>query len=93
MSIENANTFLVGDIVQSQKGRDEGCYYVVCSTDKDYAYCVNGKSRLVANPKKKKFKHILFTGHRSSELQKKFNEHQKVLDSEIRKTIDNLNIV
>ena len=55
MSIENANTFLVGDIVQSQKGRDEGCYYVVCSTDKDYAYCVNGKSRLVANPKKKKF--------------------------------------
>ena len=89
MSIERPE---VGDIVKSTKGRDEGTLYIVYMTSEDYAFCVNGKNRSMSNPKKKKFKHISSLKI-SDELAKKFKEHQKVLDSDIRKTIDNLNIV
>lgn len=83
----------IGDIVESTKGRDAGLIFVVFNKEKEYAYLVNGKNRTIKQPKKKKFKHIRPTGHKSVLLQEKFLSNAKVLDSEIRKTIDNLNII
>ncbi len=83
----------VGDLVKSTKGRDMDTVYIVYAVDNDYAYCVNGKTRLLAKPKKKKSKHLLLLGVKAGELEKKFQMHEKVLDSEIKKTIDNLKIV
>lgn len=84
----------VGDVIQSIQGRDEGNLYVVYMVSDNYAFCVNGYSRTMTNPKKKKFKHITFADvQRDEELAKKLKEHQKVLDSEIRKAIHNLKIV
>ncbi len=47
-----------GDVVLSVKGRDNGGYYLVVSTDGLKAKIVNGKSRKVLNPKTKNVKHL-----------------------------------
>ncbi len=83
----------IGDVVKSNKGRDNGTIYVVYSLRDDYVFCVNGKNRTMIKPKKKKIRHVNYLGQNIDELKVKFTEHKKVLDSEIRKAIDNLNIV
>ena len=86
-------TINIGDIVMSTKGRDTNQYYIVQSYDAEYVYLVDGRGKTMNKPKKKKFKHIRPTGQKSISLQEKFETNAKVLDSEIRKTIDNLNII
>ncbi|NLJ97299.1 MAG: 50S ribosomal protein L14 [Clostridiales bacterium] len=49
---------LVGCFVTSVSGKDRGKHYVIIDTDNEYVYLVNGKSRTLDNPKKKKLKHI-----------------------------------
>ncbi len=48
----------VGDIVQSIAGRDAGENLLVINLSGDYAQVINGKSRKIAKPKKKKVKHL-----------------------------------
>ena len=86
-------TINIGDIVMSTKGRDTNQYYIVKSYDAEYVYLVDGRGKTMSKPKKKKFKHIRPTGQKCIALQEKFETNAKVLDSEIRKTIDNLNII
>jgi len=50
--------FAVGQVVISKAGRDKGDVFVVYIIDEDYLYLVNGASRPLENPKKKKMKHI-----------------------------------
>ena len=83
----------VGDVVLSTKGRDVDQIYIVKSVEDGYAYLVDGRGKTISKPKKKKFKHIRPTGQKCIALQEKFETNAKVLDSEIRKTIDNLNII
>ena len=49
---------LVGCFVTSVSGKDAGKHYVIIDTHNEYVYLVNGKSRTLDNPKKKKLKHI-----------------------------------
>lgn len=83
----------VGDVVMSTKGRDINSLYIVCGVENDYALLVDGRGKTILNPKKKKFKHFTLTGQNVDSLKKKFLANEKVLDSEIRKTINNLNII
>ena len=82
-----------GDIVVSTKGRDVGKVYVVKHIENEYVYLVDGRGRTISNPKKKKFKHIRPANICIEALNKKFENNEKVQDLEIRKTIDNLNII
>ena len=83
----------IGDVVMSTKGRDLNNLYIVYGIKKDYAFLVDGRGKTILNPKKKKFKHFTLTGQNVEALKEKFLANEKVLDSEIRKTISNLNII
>lgn len=50
-----------GQIVFSKCGRDKGQAMAVLEVKGEYLFLVDGKSRLLAFPKKKKFKHVQIT--------------------------------
>ena len=82
----------VGDIVQSQAGRDRDQFFIVSSILGDeYVYLVDGKNKKLNNPKKKKIKHLIVRKQKS-ELKEKFEQSQYLLDSEIRKVLQNFKI-
>lgn len=82
----------VGGIVQSQAGRDRDQFFIVSSILGDeYVYLVDGKNKKLNNPKKKKIKHLIVRKQKS-ELKEKFEQSQYLLDSEIRKVLQNFKI-
>lgn len=50
----------IGAFAKSKAGHDCGEIYVIIYCDKEYAYLVNGKTKTINKPKKKKLKHIQF---------------------------------
>ncbi|MGO1580355.1 MAG: KOW domain-containing protein [Peptoniphilaceae bacterium] len=52
-------TIKVGLVVKSMAGRDAGEVFLINKViDESFVYIVNGKTRKLANPKKKKIKHL-----------------------------------
>lgn len=49
---------LIGRIVRSCAGRDNGKFLVVVKTDDGFVYVADGKERKLASPKKKSLKHV-----------------------------------
>ena len=47
-----------GMLAISKAGHDKECWYVVLNIEGKYAYLVNGKTKTVDNPKKKKLMHL-----------------------------------
>lgn len=47
-----------GLLVRSKAGHDTGKVYIIVESDKNCAYIADGRIRTLANPKKKKFKHL-----------------------------------
>ncbi len=66
----------VGDVVFSKCGHDGGKYYVVVKADENEGFYMiaDGKARKVARPKRKKGKHLLFSGKIEG-----FSEREKTL--------------
>ena len=78
----------VGSIVKSKAGRDRNKLYCVYKlVDKDFVELINGSSRKIGNPKRKRTKHLEIIN--SSNLKQKLEQGQKIYDSDI-KTILNL---
>ena len=50
--------FSVGDVVISVAGRDKGKAFLIIEVKDNYVYLVNGRTRKVINPKRKKEKHL-----------------------------------
>ena len=48
-------------VVKSKAGRDSGCWFVTTEIIDGYAMIVDGKSRPLERPKRKKAKHLIFT--------------------------------
>lgn len=48
----------IGMLARSTAGHDEGKIYVIIAEDAAYVYLVDGKTRTLDKPKKKKKKHI-----------------------------------
>jgi len=78
----------VGSFVLSNKGHDKERLYVVVKIDKEFAYLVDGKYRLLENPKKKRLKHIKDLHQKSCDLIAKLNE-KKLYDFEIKTVLQN----
>ena len=55
MRIDNVEQ---GVLARATAGHDKGTLYVICDADDTYVYLVDGKKRMLANPKKKKRKHL-----------------------------------
>lgn len=77
-----------GDIVHSTAGRDIGQNYIVWQVDGKMLFLVNGRSRKIVNPKKKKCIHVAFE-RKSESLTKVLEEGKKVNDAYLRKILAN----
>lgn len=50
--------YRTGQLVRSIAGRDKGAEYYVIRTEGSYIYAVDGKTRRLDKPKRKKIKHV-----------------------------------
>lgn len=69
----------IGMLVKSKAGHDKDKYYIVTRCEKEYLYLVDGRLRLLDNPKKKKRKHIQV-------INKKY-DMKNITDTEIKKIL------
>ena len=77
-----------GSLVQSKKGHDLGRVYLVVDIDSTYAMCVDGKFRVLENPKKKRLKHLQDLFIQNGEFASKI-EQNKLHDFEVTTFIKN----
>ena len=47
-----------GMLAKSKAGHDKGQVYVIYELDETYVYLVDGRIRMIENPKRKKRKHV-----------------------------------
>jgi len=77
-----------GDIVRSEKGRDQGKPLFVLEVDGAYLILADGKSRRVEHPKRKKEKHCKFLARLTDcRVSEKIRGDERVNNSEIRRAI------
>lgn len=67
--------FKTGQIVKAKAGRDKNGFFIIKEIDGQYAYIVNGKSRKVESPKKKKLIHLAPT----ERVVQDFNTNREVI--------------
>ena len=77
----------IGQIVISKAGRDKGYLFVVIALEGDFAYLADGKTRPLANPKKKKLKHIQPTKMASTKIAQGILDGDNLLDADFRAAI------
>ena len=77
-------------LIVSKAGRDKGQLFYVIDTDEQYVYLVDGKSRKLEKPKRKKRKHIEQIPRTESRIAEKIRNGEKVLNSELRKELASL---
>lgn len=75
------------DIIVSLAGRDKGQTFYVLGVEGEYAFLVNGKTRKIENPKRKKLKHLRFAARVDSKVAEKIRNGDKVLNSELRRDL------
>ena len=82
--------FQIGDFVLSLSGRDKGRTLVVVGiVDEAYVYIADGSLRKLENPKKKKIKHLEFSGHASERTALKLSTDEKLTNPALRKMLKN----
>lgn len=70
---------LIGKVVISRAGRDQGRYYIIIKViDEKYVYVADGKYRKLLNPKKKKLKHLIMTNLVSENIREKILKGEKI---------------
>jgi len=78
--------YQIGQIVFSKCGRDKGKAFIVIRIEEEYVHLVDGKSRTLENPKKKKHKHTQRTKTVVEWIKQKLIE-DALMDHEIKKVI------
>lgn len=76
-----------GDLVMSLAGRDQGKLFFVIACDEVYVTIVDGKSRKLERPKRKKRKHVRFVSRTESRIAGKILAGEPVLNSELRRAL------
>ena len=79
----------IGEFVYAVAGRDKDKYFIAVSGEKEYLFICDGKSRKVGNPKKKKLKHLSFTGVRDEFILSKLETVGKLTNKEVRYALSN----
>ena len=76
-----------GEIVRALRGHDaEGSFYVM-HVEEGFVYLADGKRRTVANPKKKREKHVASEGIWTHPVTERILAGAPVLDSELRRAL------
>lgn len=82
---------LLGNVVISRAGRDKDRpFLVVGMAGSEYVLLADGCLRKLANPKKKKLKHVRIEPAMVENVKNKFLEGKQVFDAEIRNCLLNL---
>ncbi|WP_304509530.1 KOW domain-containing RNA-binding protein [Anaerotignum sp.] len=79
--------YQVGQIVYSKDGHDKGETMMVFSVEDGYLNLINGKTRKLAKPKRKKIIHVQPTNYVDAVIAEKLTENEYIQDSDIRKAI------
>lgn len=80
----------LGDLVISERGRDKGrIFMVVGVTDEAYVYIADGSLRKLENPKKKKTKHLEFSGHANEMATLESVDTMGLTNASLRKLLKN----
>mgnify|MGYP002530181303 CR=1 FL=1 len=82
------DNFVIGTIIKSIAGHDQNNFFVILNVENEYVYLVDGKTRTLNKPKKKKLKHIQVVGKVSETFVELLNNN-RLLDSHIRTIIRN----
>jgi len=81
----------IGRVVLAKAGRDKGKFFVIVGRiDDQYVLIANGTNRTIEKPKKKKIKHLDCRPELLEDIKTKLEKGQKVLDAEIRKSLETL---
>jgi len=81
----------LGQVVFSKAGRDVGKRFVVIAVlDESYVMISDGDLRRIEKPKKKKIKHLEYTGEIIDNLNQKLTNKLKVTNAEVRKSLTTL---
>ena len=73
-----------GDVVRSAAGHDKDQFFLVLREEGDFLWLVDGKSRRLETPKRKRRKHVASAGVWTHPVTGRLREGAPVLDSEIR---------
>ncbi|WP_242865981.1 KOW domain-containing RNA-binding protein [Desnuesiella massiliensis] len=85
---------LVGNVVYSKAGRDEGNYYIIVGVvDSNYVLLADGKCKKIQKPKKKKIKHLQLTNEVAYDIKESVVNKSYDSDSKIRKFLKPKGIV
>ena len=75
---------MTGFLASSKAGHDKDKIYVIIREDAEYVWLADGKIKTIANPKKKRKKHIqLIKYYNNEEMRVSLLENKKVSDLEI----------
>jgi hypothetical protein len=76
-----------GDVVRSVAGHDKNELFLILREEGDFLWLVDGKSRKIEAPKKKRRKHVVSEGFWTHPVAGRLKDGEPVLDSEIRKAL------
>ncbi len=75
---------MTGFLASSKAGHDKDKIYVIIKEDSEYVWLADGKIKTLANPKKKRKKHIQVIKYfNNEEIKTLLSEGQKISDLEI----------
>lgn len=77
----------IGMYAKSKAGHDKDTLYVIMAIENEYVHLVDGKSKPLARPKKKKLKHIQIIHDYPQELHDKITRGEKIIDEDIKRAI------
>ena len=78
----------IGEFAKSKAGHDKDKIYVIINIEGEYVYLVDGKIRLIANPKKKKdCRRGQEHGQHHEELFHKLQNGEMIRDEDIKRAI------
>lgn len=80
-------SYELGQIVKSTAGRDSGEYFIIVQKDEQYVYLVDGASRRLEAPKKKKKKHLQITHGVAQTIADKLINDEKLSNADIRRAL------
>lgn len=80
--------YKTGDFVISKSGRDKGRIFMVVNIiDEAYVYIADGSLRKLENPKKKKIKHLEFSGHANERTELETKDIVSLTNASLRKML------
>lgn len=82
-------TCKVGNLVRSKAGHDKEELFFVIDIVGEYIYLVNGKTRTVSHPKKKKLKHLQCFNYQDEKLVQMKEQGILFKDEDIRRAMKN----